>query len=351
MRRGCMRWAALAGAAVAVGGAGVAPAQVVTTTTPTTPTTTGTAPVIPPAPVTATPPVGDLIAGGVSVEGVDVSGLSRTDAAIRVASTAIAPKRAVLVVVIRGARVPINPTAAGYTAAVERAVQAAYNVGRSHPLAVTDIPVTEKVNRATLRRVIAWRSRGHEIAAKDAATTLKGGRLVTSRARTGVAVDLERSVTLLEKRILTRTAETVTLPLKRVRPAVSVPPTAVLIERYSFRLTVVHNGRTRTFGVAVGQPAYPTPSGNFHIVDMQRNPTWYPPDSRWAAGLGPVPPGAGNPLGTRWMGISYPGVGMHGTPVPSSIGSRASHGCIRMRIPDAEALYSLVSIGTPVYIR
>jgi lipoprotein-anchoring transpeptidase ErfK/SrfK len=136
-----------------------------------------------------------------------------------------------------------------------------------------------------------------------------------------------------------------------VRAAVTVPPTAVLIQRDAFRLTVAHDGRIRTFGVAVGQPAYPTPRGDFSIVNMQRNPTWYPPDSRWAAGLGPVPPGAGNPLGTRWMGISAPGIGMHGTPSPGSIGTRASHGCIRLRIPDAEALYELVSVGDPVYIR
>jgi lipoprotein-anchoring transpeptidase ErfK/SrfK len=106
----------------------------------------------------------------------------------------------------------------------------------------------------------------------------------------------------------------------------------------------------RTLGVATGQAAYPTPSGMWHIVNMQANPWWIPPNSAWAAGEKPVPPGPGNPLGTRWMGLDAAGVGIHGTPDAASIGYSASHGCIRMHIPDAEWLFTQVSVGTPVYI-
>jgi lipoprotein-anchoring transpeptidase ErfK/SrfK len=106
----------------------------------------------------------------------------------------------------------------------------------------------------------------------------------------------------------------------------------------------------RTFGVATGQSQYPTPSGLWHVVDMQLNPWWRPPDSPWAAGKEPIPPGPGNPLGTRWMGLDAAGVGIHGTPDAASIGYSASHGCIRMQIPDAEWLFGHVTIGTPVYI-
>jgi lipoprotein-anchoring transpeptidase ErfK/SrfK len=106
----------------------------------------------------------------------------------------------------------------------------------------------------------------------------------------------------------------------------------------------------RTFNVATGQSIYPTPTGTFSIVDMQRNPWWRPPDSPWAKGLKPIPPGPGNPLGTRWMGLSAPGVGIHGTPDDASIGYSASHGCIRMHIPDAEWLFTHVELGTPVVI-
>jgi lipoprotein-anchoring transpeptidase ErfK/SrfK len=106
----------------------------------------------------------------------------------------------------------------------------------------------------------------------------------------------------------------------------------------------------RTFRVATGQSAYPTPRGRFDIVVKWQNPWWYPPASPWAAGATPVPPGPGNPLGTRWMGLSSPGVGIHGTPKPESIGYSESHGCIRMLIPQAEWLFNHVDVGTTVFI-
>ena len=103
--------------------------------------------------------------------------------------------------------------------------------------------------------------------------------------------------------------------------------------------------------MATGQAIYPTPRGTFHIVVKWKNPWWYPPvQDDWAKGLQPVPPGPSNPLGTRWMGLSVPGVGIHGTDEPSSIGYSASHGCIRMQVPDAEWLFDHVSIGTTVHI-
>ena len=107
---------------------------------------------------------------------------------------------------------------------------------------------------------------------------------------------------------------------------------------------------TKTYRVAVGMPKYPSPVGNFRIINKAVNPTWNPPDSAWAAGMGPVPPGPGNPLGTRWMGLNSPGIGIHGTPTSSSIGTAASHGCIRMLIPEAEDLFARVFVGTPVEI-
>jgi lipoprotein-anchoring transpeptidase ErfK/SrfK len=106
----------------------------------------------------------------------------------------------------------------------------------------------------------------------------------------------------------------------------------------------------RDFGVATGQSRYPTPLGKWEIVVKWRNPWWYPPASDWAKDAEPIPPGPGNPLGTRWMGLSASAVGIHGTPDPASIGYSVSHGCIRMRIPEVEWLFTQVDIGTPVYI-
>ena len=126
---------------------------------------------------------------------------------------------------------------------------------------------------------------------------------------------------------------------------------AIVILRSSNRLLFYGKEKlARRFGIATGQASYPTPLGDYEIVNMQRNPWWYPPPSDWAADSDPVPPGPGNPLGTRWMGISAPYVGIHGTPDAASIGYSASHGCVRMRIPDAEWLFQRVEIGMPVFI-
>jgi lipoprotein-anchoring transpeptidase ErfK/SrfK len=125
----------------------------------------------------------------------------------------------------------------------------------------------------------------------------------------------------------------------------------IVIKRGTNALSLYQGMRfVRSFGVATGQRQYPTPLGRFRVVVKWKNPWWYPPNSPWAKDLEPVPPGPANPLGTRWMGISSPGVGIHGTPQPGSIGYSVSHGCIRMRIPDAEWLFNKITVGTTVFI-
>jgi lipoprotein-anchoring transpeptidase ErfK/SrfK len=125
----------------------------------------------------------------------------------------------------------------------------------------------------------------------------------------------------------------------------------IVINRGANTLTLYKGVRPwKVFHVATGQYAYPTPRGRFDIIVKQRYPWWYPPNSAWAAGSSPIPPGPGNPLGTRWMGLSAPGVGIHGTPNASSIGYSLSHGCIRMYIPQAEWLFDHVDVGTTVFI-
>jgi peptidoglycan hydrolase-like protein with peptidoglycan-binding domain len=127
----------------------------------------------------------------------------------------------------------------------------------------------------------------------------------------------------------------------------------IVIDQSEHLLTLYRLGDAPvSFAVAVGQAAYPTPNGEYTIIAMVENPTWVPPpDAPWAKGAVPIPPGPGNPLGTRWMGISAPGVGIHGTDDPGSIGYSVSHGCIRMQIPDAERLFTMVSLGMRVTIQ
>jgi|SRR5579871_1001856 len=97
----------------------------------------------------------------------------------------------------------------------------------------------------------------------------------------------------------------------------------------------------KVYDIAVGKPSTPSPAGEFQIINHIANPTWYGPDKI-------VGPGANNPVGTRWMGLSVKGYGIHGTNAPASIGKAASHGCIRMRNRDVEELFELVGVGVTV---
>jgi peptidoglycan hydrolase-like protein with peptidoglycan-binding domain len=126
----------------------------------------------------------------------------------------------------------------------------------------------------------------------------------------------------------------------------------IVVDLGDLRLYLFRDGRlVKSYSVAAGQAAYPTPTGTYAVTSMQMNPTWYPPNSDWAKDAEPIPPGVTNPLGTRWIGTSAPGVGIHGTPDDASVGSYASHGCIRMHIPEVEDLYTRVVVGMPVVIR
>jgi lipoprotein-anchoring transpeptidase ErfK/SrfK len=126
----------------------------------------------------------------------------------------------------------------------------------------------------------------------------------------------------------------------------------IIVDLGDLRLYLYRDTKlVKSYPVATGQSEYPTPTGSFSVTVKTMNPTWYPPDSEWAKDAKPIPPGIENPLGTRWIGTSAPAVGIHGTPDDASIGSYASHGCIRMHIWDVEDLFDRVVIGMPVIIR
>ena len=126
--------------------------------------------------------------------------------------------------------------------------------------------------------------------------------------------------------------------------AAEATPKRLLVSIPDKKLAVIENDQVlRMYEVAVGKPATPSPTGEFQVVSRIPNPTWYTPGKI-------VPPGPGNPLGTRWIGLSQKGYGIHGTNVPRSIGKAASHGCIRMRKADVEELFALVNVGDAVEI-
>ncbi len=130
------------------------------------------------------------------------------------------------------------------------------------------------------------------------------------------------------------------------KPAEAAPVNrVVLVSIPDRKLAVIENGNViATFPVAVGAAASPSPSGEFQIVNRVSNPTYYRPGTV-------IPSGKDNPVGTRWVGLSQKGYGIHGTNAPQSVGHAASHGCIRLRNRDIEKLFTMVRVGDVVQIR
>ncbi|MGC1650693.1 MAG: L,D-transpeptidase [Candidatus Sulfotelmatobacter sp.] len=119
----------------------------------------------------------------------------------------------------------------------------------------------------------------------------------------------------------------------------------VLVSIPDRKLAIIENGNIiATFPVAVGAAASPSPTGEFQIVNRVANPSYYRPGTV-------IPSGKGNPVGTRWVGLSRKGYGIHGTNAPRSVGHAASHGCIRLRNRDIEKLFTMVQVGDVVQIR
>ena len=125
----------------------------------------------------------------------------------------------------------------------------------------------------------------------------------------------------------------------------SISKRVILVSIPDRKLALLEDGQViKVFPVAVGKDSTPSPEGTFTIKSRLTNPTYYHKGNV-------VAPGPQNPLGTRWMGLSESGYGIHGTNVPSSIGKAASHGCIRMAKKDLEELFPLVKVGDTVEIR
>jgi len=120
------------------------------------------------------------------------------------------------------------------------------------------------------------------------------------------------------------------------------PARRIVVSLADRKLAVMEAGRVvKIFPAAVGAPGSPSPTGSYEIVNRLVEPTYY--------GYGKVvPPGKGNPVGTRWMGLNVKGYGIHGTNDPDSIGRNASHGCIRLRNRDVEELFEMVAVGDAV---
>ncbi len=291
----------------------------------------------------AAPPV--LIAGGVTLAGVAVDGMSNEQAQAALGPAFARPVR----LVYADRRWKLRPTLFGASVAIAQGVARALRAP-----AGAAVPLAPQVDVEEVRRFVVALDKRVSYPARDAELSgLRGLVPRFTKEKLGVKVLRALTTQRIVRALQSAQQRRIGVAVKILRPKRTlVGFGAVVVIRRGVNELRYYNGArlVRKFGVATGQAVYPTPTGTFSVVDLQLHPWWRPPDSPWAIGKKPIPPGPGNPLGTRWMGLSAPGVGIHGTPDDASIGYSASHGCIRMHIPDAEWLFHHVKIGTPVVI-
>ena len=195
--------------------------------------------------------------------------------------------------------------------------------------------------------------------AKDATVDISTTSVSVKRSETGRTIDAKALKAQIQSAMIdVRAKRNLRAPLEKVQPKVTTAklasqyPSIITVDRGAHRLRLFKDLELdKTYTVAVGQAGLETPAGRYTIQNMAENPSWHVPQSDWAGDLAGtvVPPGPSNPIKARWMGI-YDGAGIHGTDSINSLGTSASHGCVRMAIPDVEELYSQVKVGTPVLI-
>lgn len=314
----------------------------------------------------------DTIAEGVTVSGVDVGGLDRDQAATKLRADLLPKLTRPVTVEVGGRKFALGPRESRIAVDVDGTVDEAVAAGRTAAFPIRSVQtiagveqnktVTAKISYsdAAVSRVVRRVLKGTEDKPVDAHisfTPEAGFKLHDSED--GVTIDSDH----LEHEIRTALSRPGTSrdfkPEAKVEPAkvhlsdlAKRYPTVVVVDRKRYKLTLYKNLKVaETYGVAVGQAGLETPAGQYQINNKEVNPTWHVPDSEWAGKLAGkvIPPGPDNPLVARWLGIQD-GIGIHGTNESNSIGSSASHGCIRMRPKDVIKLYPEVPIGATVYI-
>lgn len=251
-----------------------------------------------------------------------------------------------------------TPAALGLTIELESALDAALAVVPSTTPTATRIPLPIAVDPAKVRQWVDALERATFRPAINASYRLRRGRPVVSADRPGARVDRGK-LTRLVYLAIQQQGPARSAAQSRTQGIVSKVPAAVTVRQLKPVVVIDRSAttlvlwsplrRVKRYRVAVGQPKYPTPLGKYSVLEKQVNPWWRPPDSDWAEDAEPIPPGPNNPLGTRWIGLGG-GIGIHGTNNPGSIGTAASHGCIRMRTSDVEDLYRRLPMGSPVHV-
>jgi lipoprotein-anchoring transpeptidase ErfK/SrfK len=315
----------------------------------------------------------DLIADGVTVAGVDVGGM-RADAARERLHALLGPalERPVRIAVA-GHRYKLTSRRSHLVADVDGMIDEALDVSRDGYLparvwrGITGSSVDSELegrvtySAVTVNRFVRRIKRAVNRPPQDADVTFHTASLPAVPSRTGLRLDVRRlRAAVLGALDSIGSGRNVRGHVKVVQPKVTTEhlgdkyPTVVTVDRGAFTLRLFKKLKlAKTYKIAVGQVGLETPAGVYHVQNKAIDPAWHVPKRPWAGKLaGKVIPGGvpENPLKARWLGI-FDGAGIHGTADIGSLGSAASHGCIRMAVPDVEKLYDEVPVGAPVYIQ
>jgi lipoprotein-anchoring transpeptidase ErfK/SrfK len=317
---------------------------------------------LPAGPAGASPPLpGERIAAGVTAVGIDLAGLTVDEAAARlqeIASTRVEDGT----ITVQAADITWTlKTADAVTQLDElQSAKRALYAGRDAAGQPVDVPLVVTFEKTVVDKFAARIDKRLARAPRDAKLKISLRRVRVTHSQAGRDINQRELVKNLRAALadprITRVIEPKLIAVKpkftadKLRKSVS---TVITIDQKNFKLRLFKLGKVvKTYKLAVGMPASPTPRGRFAIQSKQVNPTWSVPNSPWAgelAGTTVTGGSAANPLKARWMGVSG-SVGIHGTGQDFSIGTRASHGCIRMHVGDVIALYKRVPVGTPVLI-
>jgi lipoprotein-anchoring transpeptidase ErfK/SrfK len=314
----------------------------------------------------------NLIAEGVKVNGVPIGGMTRAQAEKKLSATLLAPLDRPVKVSYKDRTFTLSQKAASIGIDIRGSVDKAIKRSQEGDMFSrswrnlrnkslnTELAAEVNWNKPSVDKLVKRVRKAIERDPVDAKVDLSKGQVDKSKSKTGLRVKYNTLAKEVEETLLDPgNNETVSVTANIVQPKVSTRdlaekyPAVLFVDRDAFKITLYKNlKKAKTYGIAVGQVGLDTPAGLYSIQNKAVNPAWHVPNSAWAGDLaGKVIAGddPSNPIKSRWMGI-YDGVGVHGTSDDASIGSRASHGCIRMHIPDVEELYDQVPVGAPIYI-
>jgi lipoprotein-anchoring transpeptidase ErfK/SrfK len=311
----------------------------------------------------------NVIAKGVTVAGVDIGGMHVADARRKLNHELAGALERPVSVDYQGRRFTLTARQANVHPDVQAMAEDALRQSRDGTIISrvarditggeenAQVPARVSYSRAAVISFTKRVKKSLDQPAKDATLAFPSLRRV--KERNGIEVNQALLQERVEQAIaLPGAGRTATPPTRVTRPKVTTDmlaqkfPTLVVVERSAFRLKLYKRlNLAHSYTIAVGQIGLETPAGLYHIQNKVVNPSWQVPNSPWAGSLAgrTIPPGPDDPLKARWLGI-FDGAGIHGTDELWSLGSAASHGCIRMAIPDVIQLYNQVPVGAPIYI-